>query len=57
MTTYEKSKLLWIGGGVLGAVVSYAATKKPKDAISWGVIAALLVGGIGDKMLENQQGA
>jgi len=55
MTTYEKSKLLWIGGGLLGAVVGYAITKRPKEAILSGALGAILVGAVGDKVLEQHQ--
>ncbi len=55
MTTYEKSKLLWIGGGLLGAVVGYAITKRAKETLLSGALGSILVGAVGDKVLEQHQ--
>jgi len=55
MTTYEKSKALWIGGGLLGAIVGYASTKKSKETLLSAALGSILVGAIGDKVLEQHQ--
>lgn len=55
MTTYEKSKLLWIGGGLLGALLGYAITKRPKQALLSGALGSIVVGAWGDVVLEQEQ--
>ena len=55
MTTLQKSRLLWIGGGVLGAVAGFYLSKKPSSAVAGAALGAILVGAIGDKALEQEQ--
>lgn len=55
MTTYQTSKLLWIGGGLLGAVVGYAITRHAKETLLSGALGSILVGAVGDKVLEQHQ--
>jgi len=55
LTTYQKSRLLWIGGGLLGGVIGYAVTKRPKEALLSGAMGSILVGAVGDKVLEQHQ--
>jgi outer membrane lipoprotein SlyB len=55
MTTYEKSKALWIGGGLLGAIIGYASTKRSKETVLAGLLGSILVGAVGDKVLEQHQ--
>ena len=51
----QKSKLLWFGGGVLGAVAGFYLSKKPGSAVAGAALGAILVGAIGDKALEQKQ--
>ena len=64
MTTFQKSKLLWVTGGLVGGLIGLFAYKRgkisrPKTAAGATALSALLgsmlVGGIGDKALENQR--
>lgn len=57
MTTYEKSRLLWIGGALLGAVGGYALGKSRSIGPVFGTAAgatlgAIVVGAGGDAILE-----
>lgn len=52
MSPLSKSLLCWIGGGIAGAVVFPALFGKKKP-VAGAVLGALLVGGIGDKIIEN----
>jgi hypothetical protein len=49
MTVFQKSLGLWIGGALAGALISISANKSP---FLGGILGAALVGGVGDKMLE-----
>lgn len=53
MTTWDKSVLLWIGGGVVGGIIGYFSTKDRRKRIASVAFGSLMVGAIGDKMLEN----
>lgn len=60
MTTYGKSKLLWLGGGVVGAVVGAGFTERGQrspisSGILGGVLGAIIVGAFGDAVLEQEQ--
>lgn len=54
---YRWSSILWIGGGVLGAVLGVKYGLKPANKLGRGVLGAFLgmavLGGIGDKFIEN----
>ena len=52
---YQQSKLLWIGGGLLGAVIGYAATRRAKETLLSGALGSILLGAVGDKVLEQHQ--
>jgi hypothetical protein len=54
MTVFQKSLGLWIGGALAGALISIGANKSP---FLGGVLGAMLVGGVGDKMLEEARDA
>lgn len=54
MTVLQKSLGLWIGGALAGALISIGANKSP---FLGGMLGAMLVGGVGDKMLENAEDA
>ena len=54
MTVLQKSLGLWIGGALAGAIISIGANKSP---LLGGMLGAMLVGGVGDKMLENAEDA
>lgn len=55
MTTFQKSKLLWIGGGVVGGLVGYFATKSGSKTVASAVLGSILVGATGDAVLEQEQ--
>jgi hypothetical protein len=60
MKVLGASKLLWIGGGAVGAFGGYAAGKCRPIGPAWGMLAgaalgAILLGGIGDAILEQEQ--
>lgn len=55
MTTYQKSKLLWISGGVVGGLVGAIATNSGAKTALSAALGAILVGMIGDKVLEQEQ--
>jgi hypothetical protein len=64
MTTFEKSRALWIGGGLLGAVAGYVAFRLGKagdyktvagGTAAGAVLGSILFGGIGDAVLEQEQ--
>lgn len=51
------STFLWVGGGILGAVLATKYAPKPANKLARGVFGlfggAIVVGGIGDKVIEN----
>jgi len=47
MTTFQKSKLLWIGGGIVGGLVAALATQSGPKTLAGAAI--------GDKVLEQEQ--
>ena len=55
MTTYQKSKALWIGGGLAGGLLSYLATKDGGKTVAGAALGAILLGAFGDVVLEQQQ--
>lgn len=60
MTTFEKSKRLWWGGGIVGAIAGLVMAKHQDKgpvagALGGAALGAILVGAIGDKMLERAQ--
>jgi hypothetical protein len=55
MTTLQKSRLLWWGGGILGAVAGFYFSKKPGKTLAGATLGAILVGAVGDKVLEREQ--
>lgn len=63
MTTFEKSRALWIGGGVAGAAVAFLVSKyatpdraKVFTSTALGaVLGSVLIGAWGDCVLEQQQ--
>jgi hypothetical protein len=54
MTVFQKSLGLWLGGALAGALISIGANKSP---FLGGILGAALVGGVGDKMLEDARDA
>lgn len=50
MTIFGKSVLLWVGGAAAGYVI---AKKSHKSGLAGAALGAMLVGGIGDVVLEN----
>ena len=52
MTTSDKSQWLWIGGGLLGGVVGYLTTKSGGKAVAGAALGSIIVGAIGDKVIE-----
>lgn len=58
MSTFGKSLLLWIGGGIAGmAIIPRVSPKHPKHEKLWAFVGgAALVGSVGDKWLESQPG-
>ena len=55
MTTFQKSKFLWIGGGILGGLVGYFATQSGPKTLGSAALGSILLGAIGDKVLEQEQ--
>ncbi len=62
MTTFEKSKLLWIGGGIVGGLAGYFAAKTGKTPLGpvagtlcAAALGSIVVGAIGDAVLEQEQ--
>jgi uncharacterized membrane protein YjjB (DUF3815 family) len=55
MTTYQKSKALWIGGGIVGGFIGYVATKSGSKTALSAALGSILVGAIGDAVLEQEQ--
>jgi len=55
MTTFQKSKLLWIGGGIVGGLVAALATQSGPKTLAGAALGSILVGAIGDKVLEQEQ--
>jgi len=51
----QKSRLLWWGGGILGAVAGFYFSKKPGKTLAGATLGAILVGAVGDKVLEREQ--
>jgi hypothetical protein len=49
LTPYQFSKTLWIGGGVLGAVLS------KQHRIAGAGLGAILIGALGDVLIERHQ--
>lgn len=49
MSTYTKSKIAWVAGGLLGALLL------PERRIAGALLGALVVGGIADKAIENAE--
>ena len=47
MTIFQRSVLLWVGGAVAGAAVAR------KRKVLGALLGAVIVGGVGDKILEN----
>jgi uncharacterized membrane protein (UPF0136 family) len=55
MTTFQKSKLLWIGGGIVGGLVGYFSTKSGPKTLASAGLGSILVGAFGDAVLEQEQ--
>jgi uncharacterized membrane protein YjjB (DUF3815 family) len=55
MTTFQKSKALWIGGGIVGGLVGYLASKSGSKAVASAALGSILMGAIGDVVLEQEQ--
>lgn len=61
-TTHQRSKALWIGGGVVGGIIGWAASQglppersTLKTTALSAVLGSILLGGIGDAVLEQEQ--
>lgn len=61
-TTWQRSKALWIGGGVVGGIVGLAASQgcphgasKFKNTALGAALGSLLLGAFGDAVLEQEQ--
>jgi uncharacterized membrane protein YjjB (DUF3815 family) len=55
MTTYQKSKLLWIGGGIVGGFIGYCSTKSGSKTALSAALGSILIGAFGDAVLEQEQ--
>lgn len=52
MTTWDKSKSLWLMGAFAGAVIGGSAGHSAKHTFGGALMGAIIVGGIGDAMIE-----
>lgn len=66
MSIFSKSVLLWLGGSIVGALIAHHAAKRQGSktfagkhpalgAAGGALLGAAVVGGIGDKVLENRR--
>lgn len=54
MSTYQKSVALWVGGAIAGALLVPSAKIKT-SRIAGAAMGAIVVGGIGDAVLERAE--
>lgn len=52
MTTFDKSVALWVGGGAIGFFAALCLGKQP---ILGAALGSVLVGAVGDKLLEERE--